>query len=214
MFAAVTKTQWKWTRAVVTLTTLIGFAIPLGSLETARNAYSPSDFIIRMQTWGAGYALLAAGTGLLVALAAWSHDHRGRHVYALSLPVSRARYALLRFGAGAIFLIPPVIAVLISASMVSMSSAIPNGLHAYPLALTLRFAFAAGVAYAVFFAISSATPKAAGMVLGAIAALFLAQFLVGLVSSKADLIGTVSNWVFVEPGVLSVFAGRWMLIDV
>ena len=214
MFAAVTKTQWKWTRAVVTLTTLIGFAIPLGSLETARNAYIPSDFIIRMQTWGAGYALLAAGTGLLVALAAWSHDHRGRHVYALSLPVSRARYALLRFGAGAIFLIPPVIAVLISASMVSMSSAIPSGLHAYPVALTLRFAFAAGVAYAVFFAISSATPKAAGMVLGAIAALFLAQFLVGLVSSRADVLGTVSNWVFVEPGVLSVFAGRWMLIDV
>jgi hypothetical protein len=214
MFAAVTKTQWKWTRAAVLLATLIGFAIPLGSLEAARNAYSPSDFIMRMQMWGAGYAMLAAGTGLLVALAAWSHDHRGRHVYALSLPVSRARYALLRFAAGAIFLVPPIVAVLISSSIVSMSSAIPNGLHAYPFALTLRFAFAAGVAYAVFFAISSSTPKAAGVVLGSIVALFLAQFLVGLVSSRADLIGTVSNWVFVEPGVLSVFAGRWMLIDV
>src|SRR3954463_15223225 len=104
MLAAITRTQWKWTRGVVLLATLVAFAIPLASLQAARDSYSAGDYVAQMQIWGVGYSLLAAGTGLLVALAAWSHDHRGRHVYALSLPVTRARYALLRFTAGAAFI--------------------------------------------------------------------------------------------------------------
>ena len=214
MLTAITKTQWKWTRSVVLLATLIAFAIPLASLQSARNAYSAGDFVSHMQVWGIGYALLAAGTGLLVALAAWGPDHRGRHVYALSLPVTRARYALLRYTAGAMFIAPPVVAVLASAMIVSLNSAIPVGLHAYPIALTLRFAFAALVAYSIFFAISSSTPRAAGIVIGCIAALFFAQFLLGLLSSHFDVLGSVGRWVFAEPGILSVFSGRWTLVDV
>src|SRR5205823_3384431 len=105
------------------------------------------------------------------------------------------------------------IALFVAALIVSMTGAIPAGLHAYPLALAFRFAFATGVAYAIFFAISSSTQKAAGMVIGVIAALFLAQFLINAFSSHFDLLGYVTQWVFVEPGILSVFTGRWMLID-
>jgi hypothetical protein len=213
MFTAITKTQWKWTRAVILLATVLGFTIPLISLQFARDAFNAADFVGRMQVGGVAYTLLAAGTGLLVALAAWNHDHRGRHVYALSLPVTRARYAMLRFGAGALFLVPPVLAVLVGATVVSLSSAIPAGLHAYPVALTLRFAFAAAVAYAMFFAVSSSTPRTAGVVIVVIAALFLAQFVLSLVS-QIDVLSYAGRWVFVEPGILSVFTGRWMLVDV
>src|SRR5438067_13369733 len=90
MFRAIAVTQWKWTRTVALLATVAAFSLPLAALQSARQASTPLEFIAAMQAWGLGYALLAAGVGLAVALAAWGHDHQGRHVYALSLPVSRS----------------------------------------------------------------------------------------------------------------------------
>lgn len=213
MFRAILETQWKGTRAMVLLATIVGFALPLASNQFATGAYDAGDYVNRMQVFGVGYALLAAGIGLVVALAAWSLDHRGRHVYALSLPVTRARYVLMRLGAGAVFLAPPTIAVLLGALLIAALGSLPPGLHAYPVALTLRFAFAALVAYALFFAIGSSTQRTAGIVLGSIAALFLAQYVLSLVDVKFDLLRRVFELAFDSPGVFSVFAGRWSLVD-
>jgi hypothetical protein len=214
MFRAIVATQWKWTRSVVLLATLAGFALPLASLQTARNASTPQEFIGTMQAWGAAYALLAGTVGLLVALAAWGHDHQGRHVYALSLPISRPRYALLRFSAGTLFLLAPTVAVLLGSLAVALSGAIPEGLHAFPFALTLRFLFAAAVAYALFFSIGSGTTKTAGIVLGVFALLLFGQYLLGVVGARFDLLSHVADFLFIRPGVLSIFSGRWMLVDV
>jgi hypothetical protein len=213
MFRMMLATQWKWTRTLVLIATIVGFAIPLAALRTAVDGWSPQDFVKRMQLWGAAYALLAAGCGLAIALATWAPDHRGRHVYALTLPVSRARYVLLRLLAGAVCLVPPVLAVLLGALAVSIFGAIPEGLHAYPLALTLRFAFAALVAYALFFAIGSATQKSAGVVLAIVAGVFLAQYVLALANVRYDLLMRAADLLFVSPGIFSVFAGRWTLID-
>src|SRR2546423_6684162 len=135
MFRAIVETQWKWSRGAVLLATLVAFVIPLGSLQSAKDAWNPADFVTRMQVWGIAYALLAGAVGLLVALIAWGHDHRGQHVYALTLPITRARYVLMRLGAGMLFLAPPVVALLLSGLIVSASGLIPVGLHAYPIAL-------------------------------------------------------------------------------
>lgn len=213
MFRAIALTQWKWTRTVALLATVVGFSLPIASLQSAREGQTPQEFIGHMQAWGMGYALLAAGVGLVIALAAWGHDHQGRHVYALSLPITRARYALLRFGAGALFLVPIALGVLLGSLAVVASGAIPEGLHAFPFSLTLRFIFAAFVAYALFFAIGSGTTKTAAVVLGLIATLLFAQFLLSL-NVDYDLLGHVGDFIFVRPGILSVFSGRWMLIDV
>jgi hypothetical protein len=91
---------------------------------------------------------------------------------------------------------------------------IPEGLHAFPLSLTLRFALAAAVAYALFFAIGSGTTKTAAIILGAIAGLLLGQWLLFVVGIEYDLLSRVGDFVFVKPGILSVFSGRWMLVDV
>lgn len=213
MFRAILATQWKGTRTQVLLATIIGFGLPLVSLRTARGSLDATQFISAMQTWAGGYAILAAGLGLLVAMAAWQPDHEGRHVYALSLPISRAHYTLLRLGAGALFLIPPVLALLVGALVVSVSD-VPAGLHTYPLALTLRFALATAVAYSIFFAIASATPQTAGVILGAIAAVLFTQYLLSVMGSGQDILGPITKFIFVRPGVLSIFTGRWMLVDV
>jgi uncharacterized membrane protein YGL010W len=132
----------------------------------------------------------------------------------LSLPISRARYALLRFGAGTLFLLAPVIGVFAGTLVVAGSGLIPSGLHVFPISLTLRFALAAAVAYALFFAIGSGTTKTAAIILGSIAALFVGQWIIEVVGIHYDLLSRVADFVFVHPGILSVFSGRWMLVDV
>lgn len=213
MFRMILETQWKWTRAVVLLATVLGFALPLASLQGASDAYNAGDFVRRMQVWGVAYAILAAGIGLTVGLAAWAHDQRGRHLYALILPVSRARYVLMRLGAGGTFLLGPIAGVLLGALGVALFANLPAGLHAYPIALTLRFAFAAAVAYALFFSVASATQKTAGIILGVIAAAILAQYGLQLINVNYPLLSRIGDVLFSAPGVFSVFTGRWSLVD-
>lgn len=219
MFKVLMVVQWKWTKWAALLATLVGFALPIASAQAVAivqdNTTQAAAYVINvMQSFGIGYALLAAGTGLAFALAAWSNDHRGRHIYALSLPISRAKYAAMRFAAGVLFLLLPTLGVLVGSIIASMVAPIPAGLHAYPIALTLRFLLAGGVAFSIFFAIASSTPKAAGLVLGAVAAVFVIAFILSAAEINYDLPGHAGSFLFSEPGLLSVFTGRWMLIDV
>lgn len=213
MYRMILLTQWKWTRAIVLIATILGFAIPLASLQAASGSMNAADFVARMQRFGIWYALLAAGVGLMVALTAWAHDQRGRHVYALILPVSRAQYVLMRLGAGLSFLAPPTIAILLGALFVAIFGAIPAGLTTYPLALTLRFFFAACVAYVLFFAIASATQRTAGIILGTVAAMLLVQYVLTLAAPNIDLMRHIVDALFTQPGVFSIFSGRWSLVD-
>jgi hypothetical protein len=120
----------------------------------------------------------------------------------------------MRFSGGLALIALPVATLFVSAEIVAHSSLIPSTLHAYPVALTLRFAFAALVAYAVFFAISSATARTAGYILGAIGLAIVLNIILRAAGSRIDLLGYVSDLVLATPGLLAVFGGRWMLIDV
>jgi len=216
MFRTIVWMQWKSTRALALLTTIGAFALPLASLKLGVDTASPVAFVAVMQSFGAAYALLATLVGLLVGVSAWRADHAGRHVYALSLPLPRSRFALFRFGAGFLFILPTIVGLLIGSLLVAWSGAIPDGLHAFPLALTLRFALASIVAYAIFFAIASGTNRTAGMIVAVFAGLIFAQYLLTVFSDgpqSIDFIGSVLDFVFKSPGILSVFSGRWMLID-
>jgi len=214
MFRMIAMTQWKWTRAVILIATVLAFSLPIASLQRAQFAYNAYYFVESVQNWGVWYALLAAGAGLLAALAAWAHDQRGRHVYALSLPVSRSRYVMMRLAAGALFLLIPVLALLFGGIVATAISNIPPGLRAYPLALAFRFLLATIVAYALFFAIGAATQKTAGILLGALAVIVLVQYGFSMAEVKFDLFHTVYEFLFSAPSVFSVFTGRWALVDV
>lgn len=218
MFRAVLYTQWKWTRLIIVLGTVAAFAIPLVSLQGAaradRGALQAAELLRAVQSWGTLYPLLAAVLGLLVAITAWAADHRGRHVHALTLPLPRWQYVLLRFSAGFLLLVAPIVAVLIGASLAVLTATLPPGLQAYPIALSLRFAFALFVAYAVFFAVSAGTARTAGIILGVIATLILVQVVASVAGLGFDLAGTLQAVLLAGPGPLAVFTGRWMLVDV
>ena len=214
MWRVMLETQWNWSRGMLLLLAVASFALPLVSLRASLGAWNESTFIASIQAWSVGYAVTAAGLGLVMAILAWSYDHRLRHVYALSLPIPRWRYVILRFSAGLLLLALPVMALFVGTEIVAFSSIVPKTLHTYPIAVTLRFAFASLVAYAVFFAISSATAKTAGYILGTIGAVIVAQVVLGSAGSKMNVVGHLVDVVLATPGLLAVFNGRWMLIDV
>jgi hypothetical protein len=219
MFNALMKVQWKWTRLAVLIATLAGFAIPLGSTRGLFTAGSylqitAADVVRWMESAAPVYAFLAGFTGLAVAFLAWNADQKGRHIYALSLPVSRARYAAMRFGAGALFLLLPAAGVLFGSLVALATVQLPPGMHGYPLALTLRFLIATFVAFSLFFAAAAASQRAAATVLGGIIGFIIVAVLVQAMGVRADILGNTISFLFVEPGLLSIFTGRWMLIDV
>src|SRR5881275_3174948 len=136
MFRVILYTQWKWSRLIVVLGSVAGFALPIISLQGAArpdaSPLTPGDLLHTVQSWGVLYPVLAATLGLLVALATWAPDHRGRHVHALVLPLPRWRYVLLRFGAGMVLLAAPIVAVLAGALLATWTATIPVGLQGYP----------------------------------------------------------------------------------
>jgi len=218
MFRVILYGQWKWSRLIVVVGTIAAFALPIISVQGAAGAdASPlhaQELLRTVQSWGSLYPVLAAALGLLVAIATWAADHRGRHVHALTLPLPRWRYVLLRFGAGATLLAGPILAVLVGALLATATATIPSGLQGYPIALALRFAVAVFVAYAVFFAISAGTARTAGIILGTMAALVLVQVLASLADIPLNLVDVLQVVILNWPGPLAVFTGRWMLVDV
>jgi hypothetical protein len=218
MFRVVLYGQWKWSRIVVILGTVAGFAVPILSVQGASSdptsAMKAGELLSVTQSWGVLYPVLAAAIGLLVAIATWAPDHRGRHVLALSLPLPRWRYVLLRFTAGLVLLVPAMLGVLAGALLASAAATLPPGLETYPVALAIRFSFALAVAYAVFFAVSAGTTRTAGVILAIIAAVIVVQVVASAAGIQLDistpLQAVVMNW----PGPLAIFTGRWMLIDV
>ncbi len=218
MFKAILYTQWKWSRVVVALSVVLAFALPIMSVQragiTEPSRWEVQDLLRTIEMWSVWYAVFAAGLGLLMATTAWAQDHRGRHVYALSLPIPRWQYAMLRFTAGSLLLAAPVVALWIGALLATAMAQIPPGLNAYPSALALRFALAAFMAYSIFFAISAGTTRTAAYVLAVIGALVVTQVMLEASGMYGGLVEVLFDRVITWPGPLEIFTGRWMLIDV
>jgi hypothetical protein len=216
-FRVILRNQWRWSRLVVTLGTVAGFALPVLSVQGATaddRALQPLDLLMWLQGWGILYPLLATALGLMVAMAAWAPDHRGRHIHTLSLPIERWRFLLFRFGAGACLLLIPIVALLLGAILATRGATIPEGLRVYPVSLGLRFGLATMVAFAVFFAISGGTPRTAGIILGTLAGAVLLQVVGSAMGIDLFLADFAQIGLFNFPGPLALFAARWMLIDV
>src|SRR5712691_12923975 len=128
MYRVILYSQWKWSRLIVLLGTVAGFALPIVSLQGAagadRNPLAAQELLRAVQSWGTLYPVLAATLGLLVAIATWAPDHRGRHIHALSLPLPRWRYVLLRFASGVTVLAGPILAVVAGALLATWSATI------------------------------------------------------------------------------------------
>ncbi len=217
MFTVILYTQWKWSRFPLLLLSLAAFTVPLLSWQQVGPTigyWNPQGVLAGLRSLGVFYPLVAGGTGLILALTAWSADHRGRHVYVLALPVPRWHYALLRLVAGTVLVLVPTFALGLGSSIATAAVDLPLGLHAYPMSLTLRFGLAALVAFGLCFAIAAGTSRMAGYVLGAGGVLVLLQVVASLFGLKMRILESVLYQIYIWPGPLEIFVGQWMLFDV
>ncbi len=219
MYRQILHSLWSGLRLPVVLLALVAFALPLltvtygGSLANAPTE-RVAQWLFAAQQIGVLIPGLALVVGVLLGLGTWMHDHAGKHVYALSLPVSRERYVWLRFAAGATLLLAPVAALGLGSLIATLSVRLPSGVHAYPVALTGRFLMAALVCYAIFFAIAISTRRAAVAVLGVICGVLLADLLLLAIGAGTSVTPTVLLWLSNWPGPLAILMGRWVLFDV
>jgi hypothetical protein len=218
--------HWKQVRLVLMPFVVAAFALPLLAVQglgSNGGALSVDTYntVTGYQLWLPLFPMLAGGIGIVLALTAWSWDHRLDHIYALSLPVARWEYVLLKMGAGIVLGLAPTLAFWLGAHTAAASVSLPMGLNAYPNHLTLRFFLAMLMTYAFFFALAAGTVKTTVWVLTGIFAALVAGEVLGdvLVPYFSGLEGLsflelATDWLVERGGPFEVFVGNWTLIDV
>lgn len=226
MFKQIMLLNWKVSKFALAMLIPLCIGLPimllrLSSEYTLQMSAMPALDMLRVaDRWARAFPLLAGAAGCTIALCVWAWDHKTNHVYALSLPIERWRYALLKLVSG-VALLALLFAAMLVGSVIAVSiTDLPTGIRGYPLALSIRFLFAALITYAITFAFAAGTMKTTIRVFVIMFVIFIGGgLLTGVVgdaigrpvsSPIALLHEALSTW----PGPFNVFGGSWMLIDV
>ncbi|HKJ03823.1 MAG TPA: hypothetical protein VJ997_15255 [Longimicrobiales bacterium] len=219
--------HWKQIKVVLIPFVVAAFALPLLSVQGLGASGNAGEDVMAYvllglnQSWLPLFPALAAAIGITLALSAWNWDHQLNHVYALSLPLPRWEFALLKMGAGAVLTTLPGVAFWLGAHLAASSVTLPAGLHAYPDALALRFFLAILLAYSLFFALAAGTVKTT-MVLasGLLAFLVVGGAVNGYLGNSfeffrhTNIVDSFFKVLASSHGPLEVFSGSWTLFDV
>ena len=219
--------HWKQARLLLLPFIVAAFGLPLLTVQGFgwASGESASFESYRLwssyQVWLPYFPMLAASVGALVALTAWNWDHRFGHVYALSLPVARWEYVMLKMGAGAALLLIPVGALWVGAQLASASVTIPEGLRAYPNQLAFRFLLASLISYSLFFTMGASTIRTTIWVVSSVFVFIVGGNLLGTALAywfptfqDVNLVTSTIGWLVHAGGPFAVFTGNWTLIDV
>ncbi len=212
---AILRIQWKACRHLVLALSLAAFALPLVSVRLGWHSAGTNLplFLTELQLWGFFYPLLAAVGGLIVALATWMSDRRGQHVYAMLLPVSRGRYVMMRYAAGAMMLAPVVLALWLGAIVASSGLDLPPGIRVFPHALAIKFALVLVLMFGLAFALASASTRTIGIAVRVLGLFLVIHVAVILIAPDTNVLWSTLKALATFPGPLSALGGRWMLID-
>ena len=220
MYRQVLNAQWIAARQTLMVFVVLAFAAPLtavyfGTSGVGADMGQVRGWLAGAEKVGVLLPILALFIGVFFGIAAWAPDHLGKHVYALSLPLPRWQFVLLRFGAGATLLAAPVAALGLGAALATLAVSLPSGIHAYPVLLTVRFAVATLLCFSIFFAVAIATKRAVLLVLTALGSILLGDLLFNTLSSSGfSVTALLFNGLTTWPGPLAILMGRWALFDV
>lgn len=207
--------HWKQARLPLLPFAVAAFGLPLLSIQGLLTVFGDSSYASAYSELATlslpVYPALAFLTGAVLALTAWNWDHQLNHVYALSLPLARWEYAMLKMGAGLVLTLIPTLALWIGAHLASAAVALPEGLHAYPNQLAFRFFLALMLSYALVFAMASGTIKTNLWVLSAVILSFVFGAWIFEYFGLADI---AMQYLWRAGGPFELFTGSWALIDV
>lgn len=224
MFRQILLVHWKAARYLLLPLVVAAFVLPLLSVQGLGQVEGPEAvyyFLGLPESWAGFFPLLAAVGGATLALTAWSWDHRQEHIYALSLPLPRWEYVLLKMGAGLLLLVPFAAALWVGALGATASVELPEALNAYPNLLALRFLMASAIAYGILFAMGGGTIRTAMFVVtGIVGVVILGEVGAEAFQQMFPVLEDfhVAGWLYDRlvswPGPFEVFTGNWLLIDV
>jgi hypothetical protein len=207
--------HWKQARLPLLPFSVAAFGLPLVSIQGLGGSLTESQFDYAFSAWATLslpiYPALAFLTGVVLALTAWNWDHQLKHVYALSLPLSRWEYAMLKMGAGVVLTLIPTVLMWLGAHAASAAVSLPEGLHAYPNQLAFRFFLATLLSYSLLFAMAAGTVKTSLWLVSTIVAAFVASVVILDAFNFAD---AALQYLWRAGGPFEVFTGSWALIDV
>jgi hypothetical protein len=231
MFREILFVSWKASRFGLLPIVMAAFGLPflavkgvrLGRILPNSELLRGTEILYSAAEWAQLFPALAVAAGAVLALLVWNWDHRGEHVYPLSLPLPRWKYVLMKMGSGGILLVIPVAALWLGSLLAVSLVEIPDGLRAYPTALTFRFLLSALICFAIVFAMAAGTMRTAVLILVAwILLIFLGEVLPPVLGGLWG-IPSLEGFRFLRwfltatmswPGPFEVLAGNWMLIDV
>lgn len=228
MYKSMLFLHWKQVRPGLALAAIASFGLPIMAVEglgtpsgmdaASLEAYR---FIAAFEAWLPLFPLLALGVGVVIALSAWNWDHQLKHVYALSIPMTRWEYTLQKLLAGMTLCAIPAAAMWAGSHIAAASIDLPTGLNAYPNEVSARFLFAILISYAVWFALASGTIRTTAWVIGLVGGfLFLGLIANDMLANyfvyfqQVVVVEEVLQWIMNAPGPFEVYTGSWSLIDV
>lgn len=228
MYRSMLFLHWKQIRLAFVAMVVASFALPLltvGGLGTPPGMDAASldayRFMGAFQGWLPFFPALAGTVGVTLALSAWNWDHQLNHVYALSLPMTRWEYTLQKLLAGATLAVVPAIGLWMGAHLAAASISLPEGLHAYPNELAVRFFFAILLSYAVLFAMAAGTTTTTIITVGAVFGVIFFGLIANDVLAdyfdyfqRVNVVERALDWMLEGSGPFEVFTGSWSLIDV
>lgn len=218
MFTQILWTQLKWTRTLLAVLAVVTFAAPslawrLGDAG-AGSASAPTAIMVGFSAVGPILMVIACLAGFVLVAHTWNLDGAAKHVYALSLPLPWSRFVAMRFGAGALSLLIPTLALWLGSLVALLMVQMPPTLHSYAGTLALRFLLGALLAYALSFLLQYLAGRRAPVVLLVLLlAVVGVTFVLGMLG-YTRLLGTIGHALVEWPGPLAVFARDWKLIDV
>lgn len=219
--------HWKQVRVALIPFMVAAFGLPLLTVQGLGSSWGgvasleAYQIVREFQFWLPFFPLLAGAIGMTLALSSWNWDHQLNHVYALSLPLARWEYVMLKMGAGAALALLPAGAMWVGAHVATASVTLPEGLHAYPNQVALRFFLATLLSYALLFSMAAGTIKTTvWVVTGVLAFLIFGNVLNETLAyyfeyfTRVNMVEATFNWLVTAPGPFEVFTGNWSLIDV
>jgi hypothetical protein len=219
MFAQQLFAQWKWSRDLLAFFIVLGFAIPLLILWIALPMIgqpAPTELVEVGRVIGGGCVILAVLSGASIAAQGYSLDERGGHVYALALPVSRARFLVGRSLTALALLALPGLALWLGGLLAAGQVQVPPTIQAYAGSLAMRTILAAWLAHSCMFALRyGAGRRAKGVFLvllvGGVALTILSHI---VLPGGGRVFVMAKDFLVSHPGPFGVFFGRWTLFDV
>lgn len=220
MFRAMLRAQWIWSRAMMLAFFAAGFALPVVSVPMAQRGVLgvlPASGLVQVgQIVGLLVAITVCVASVALVLQNWSADERGRHIYALSLPIERRRYLAYRLGGGFLLLAAIALVIWLGGMAASWLLELPDSLRAYPASLALRALMAAWLVHALAFLVRFGFGLRANRVLAG-GVIVVAVILILPVESFPGRLQWISLGAraLVQPGgPLGILVSQWSFIDV